>query len=121
MVIGIRPSDLALAESAGPPLPRIDAEVEVVENLGAEMQLLFGVDAPQVDVEGAGADEDEGSDHQLLADGRSMFTAAIPARRPVEVGERVEFVVDNERLLLFDPQSGEALVSPAAQPASAAR
>jgi multiple sugar transport system ATP-binding protein len=112
VVLGIRPSDFALGESADPTLPRISVEVEVVENLGAEMHLLFPVDAPRVDVEGARAEEAvDSSDEQLIDDERSLFTAAVPARRPVEVGERLELAVDVERLHFFDPVSGEVLGS----------
>ncbi|HEU4600219.1 MAG TPA: ABC transporter ATP-binding protein, partial [Solirubrobacterales bacterium] len=114
VVLGIRPSDFALAESAEPGLPKITVEVEVVENLGAEMHLLFPVDAPRIDVEGAGAEEAADlSDEQLIDDERSLFTAAVPARRAVEVGERLELAVEVERLHFFDAGSGEVLVSAA--------
>ena len=110
VVLGIRPSDFALAERADPSQPRISVTVEVVENLGAEMHVIFPIDAPRVDVEAArAAAEADASDDQLLADERSLFTAALPARRAVGVGERVELAVDTSRLLLFDPRGGEAL------------
>jgi multiple sugar transport system ATP-binding protein len=110
VVVGIRPSDIALAEGADPALPRIEVEVEVVENLGAEMHVIFPIDAPRVDVEGASAEEAaDASDEQLLADERSLFTAAVPARGTVEVGQRVELAVDTSRLKLFDTATGEAL------------
>jgi multiple sugar transport system ATP-binding protein len=118
VILGIRPSDFALAEAADPAAPKISVAVEVVENLGAEIHLLFPVNAPRVDVEGARAEEAvDASDEQLLADERSLFTAAVPARRGIEVGETVELALDSERLLFFDAQSGEALV-PAGQPSS---
>jgi multiple sugar transport system ATP-binding protein len=108
VVLGIRPADFALAEGADPGLPRITVTVEVVENLGAEMHVVFPVDAPRVDVEGAQGDT-AGEDDRLLADARSLFTAAIPARRPIEVGEEIELAVDIGRAQLFDSQSGNAL------------
>jgi multiple sugar transport system ATP-binding protein len=110
VVLGIRPSDFALAETAEAAQPRISVTVEVVENLGAGMHLIFPVDAPRIDVEGARSeDAADASDEQLLADERSLFTAAVPARRSVEVGETVELAVDSERLLFFDAVGGEAL------------
>ena len=120
VVLGVRPSDFALAEEASGALPRISVTVEVLENLGAEMHLMFPIDAPRVDVEGAGAEEaDDASDEQLLADERSLFTAAVPARRLVEVGQTVELAVDVDRFQFFDPTSGEALRgAPVAAPAA---
>jgi multiple sugar transport system ATP-binding protein len=112
VIVGIRPTDFALAEAADPALPRMTVAVEVVENLGAEMHLIFGVDAPRIDVEGARAeDAADASDEQLLADERSLFTAAVPARRDVAVGEEVELAVDTQRLQFFDVQSGKALAA----------
>ncbi len=120
VVLGIRPSDFALSEGADPALPRITVTVEVVENLGAEMHVIFPVDAPRVDVEGAGAEQAaDASDEQLLADERSLFTAAVPARRLVAVGETVDLAVDTSQLKLFDAESGEALADALAPAATA--
>jgi multiple sugar transport system ATP-binding protein len=114
VILGIRPSDFVFAESADSSLPKVSITAELVENLGAEMQVLFPVDAPRIDVEGTRAEEAaDASDEQLLADERSLFTAAVPARRAVEVGERVELAVETERMQFFDATNGEALVSAA--------
>lgn len=45
----------------------------------------------------------------LLADERSLFTAAVPAKRAIQVGERVELAVDSSRMKFFDARSGEVL------------
>ncbi|HEU4702768.1 MAG TPA: sn-glycerol-3-phosphate ABC transporter ATP-binding protein UgpC [Conexibacter sp.] len=113
VIVGIRPTDLELAEFADPLLPRMRATVEVVENLGPEMHLLFGVDAPPIDVESArdalGASP---GDERLLADEeRSRFTARVATRRQLEVGESIELSVDARRLLFFDVASGLAVRS----------
>src|SRR5206468_11776363 len=50
VALGIRPCDLedaALARDAS--LPTIDADVDVIEELGSEMNLLFTLDAAPVD------------------------------------------------------------------------
>jgi len=112
VIVGIRPSDLELAEFASDSSPRISARLEIVENLGAEIHAIFPIDAPRVDVEAvrkAAAGEGEAGDDQLLADERSLFTAAVAARRPLAPGETVELALDPDRLYFFDPESGLAL------------
>src|SRR5689334_21784125 len=46
VVVGIRPSDFELVSAAEPELPRITVRPEVVEDLGAELELIFPVNAP---------------------------------------------------------------------------
>jgi multiple sugar transport system ATP-binding protein len=112
VILGIRPSDLELAEFADVSSPPISARLEVVENLGAEIHAIFPLDAPRVDVEAAreaAAGEGEAGDEQLLADERSLFTASLAARGPLQPGDEVELVIDMSRLHFFDPESGLAL------------
>ena len=122
VIVGIRPSDLELVEFADASLPRISARLEVVENLGSEIHAIFPVDAPRVDVESvrkAAAGEGEAGDEQLLADERSLFTASLAARRPLQPGDQVELAIDTSRLQFFDPESGYALgASPELAPAA---
>jgi multiple sugar transport system ATP-binding protein len=113
VILGIRPSDLELAEFAPAGSPRIAVQLEVVENLGAEVNVIFPIEAPPVDAdarleaEGAAA-----GDEQLLADeGRSRFIASLPARRPLQVGDSIQLAVNMKGLKLFDPESGEALAT----------
>ena len=110
VIVGIRPSDLELAEYADDSSPRISATLEVVENLGAELQVMFPVASPRVDVEAVRQAASEGEDdQQLLADERSLFTASLAARRPLAASEQVELAIDTSRLHFFDPESGLAL------------
>jgi multiple sugar transport system ATP-binding protein len=112
VIVGIRPSDLELVEFADASLPRVSARAEVVENLGSEIHAIFPVEAPRVDVEAvreAAAGEGEAGDEQLLADERSLFTASLAARRPLQPGEQIELAIDTSRLQFFDPESGLAL------------
>jgi multiple sugar transport system ATP-binding protein len=113
VIVGIRPSDLELVEFADASLPRISARLEVVENLGAEIHAIFPVDAPRVDVEAAreAAGEEEAGDELLLADERSLFTASVAARRPLQPGDEVELAIDTSRLHFFDPETGLSLRS----------
>jgi multiple sugar transport system ATP-binding protein len=111
VILGIRPSDLELAEFADPSLPRIPAKLEVVENLGPEVHAIFPVDAPRVDADAArqAVDAEHAGDEQLLAEERSFFTASLPARWPLAPGQEIELAIDTSRLLFFDPGSGAAL------------
>jgi multiple sugar transport system ATP-binding protein len=113
VVAGIRPTDLRPATAEDDPAaPRLRAELEVVERLGAESHVIFPVDAEKPAGEAAVAAEQatEDSDATLLADdNRARFTAAIPGRRRFSGGEVVEFVVSPETLHLFDPATGAAL------------
>ena len=85
----------------------------MVEELGAESNLLFAVDASPVltdavrEAIGGESGSDEG---RLLADDeRARFTARINGRRPARGGERVELAIDPAQLHLFDSPGGDAL------------
>src|SRR5204862_3365961 len=87
VVLGIRPTSFAVADArCDPSWPRIAADIDVVERLGAESNLLFTVDAPPVlsdavrEAIGGESGSDEG---RLLADDRrARFTARINGRPP---------------------------------------
>jgi len=50
VIAGIRPEAFEDAAFADPSLPRIDVQVEVVEELGADTHVIFAVAAPRVDL-----------------------------------------------------------------------
>jgi multiple sugar transport system ATP-binding protein len=115
VILGIRPSafeDAELARSSD--LPTIDVEVDVVEELGTETHLIFGVAAPPVlsdDVAAALEERDE--EAQLLvhdeAGERSSFTASVDAATSARPGSRLRLAVDNRAFHFFDPETGRAL------------
>jgi multiple sugar transport system ATP-binding protein len=113
VIAGVRPNDLKPAgPESDPGLPRLRAELEVVERLGTESHLIFPVDAPKLGGEAAAAADEatEDADATLLAaDNRARFTARIEGRRRFTAGEAVEFAVSPDALHLFDPETGEAL------------
>jgi multiple sugar transport system ATP-binding protein len=113
VIAGVRPTDLKPAgPDADPGLPRLRAELEVVERLGTESHLIFAVDAPKLAGEAASAADEatEDSDATLLAaDNRARFTARVEGRRRFNPGEPVEFTLPPDALHLFDSASGEAL------------
>jgi multiple sugar transport system ATP-binding protein len=119
VILGVRPTAFAFdGPRAEPDWPRIEVTVELVEELGDEVQLAFAVDAPRVEAEAVRAAADTGDDEGrlLLDDRRTRFTASLDGRRAVRPGERVRLALDARDLHFFDPVSGAAL---AQEPVSA--
>jgi multiple sugar transport system ATP-binding protein len=110
VIVGVRPTDLLVAD--GGDLPRLRAELEVVERLGAESHVIFPVDSPRLSgAAAAAADEatEEGDATLLAEDNRARFTARIEGRKRFTAGETIELAVQPDTLHLFDPETGRAL------------
>jgi multiple sugar transport system ATP-binding protein len=105
VIAGIRPEAFEDAAFADPSLPRIDAKVEVVEELGADTHVLFSVAAPRVEVtevrEAAG-DEDA----TLATVEGSLFTARVDPATSAKPGAPLRLAVDPSRFHYFDPETG---------------
>jgi multiple sugar transport system ATP-binding protein len=85
--IGFRPEDLQIANGDVPSgAVRFPAEVDVVEYLGNQ-ELLHA--------------QAEGNE----------IVALVPSEKKVQVGDKVEFAIPQEKLHLFDPETEESLVS----------
>jgi multiple sugar transport system ATP-binding protein len=119
VILGLRPSDFEHAAGADPDWPRIRVKPDVVEQLGSETLLIFGIDAPPVTADAVKAATETYSDDDgrlFAGEERAMFTASVDGKRPVGHGE-LELAVDFTALHCFDPESGEALaVRRSAQP-----
>jgi multiple sugar transport system ATP-binding protein len=112
VILGIRPTDFAVAAQANEDLPRMAVVPSVIEDLGAESHLIFPVDAPRVatDAVRAAADVQGDDEGTLLADDmRAQFTARIDARSTFSSGTAVELAVDTGRVHFFDPETGSVL------------
>ena len=112
VVLGIRPTDFELVATAEPDLPRLTVRPEIVEDLGAELQLIFAVNAaqPRAELTRTGSAGSSVQDGRLLADDeRSLMTARVPLRTSFAAGETVELTIDHRRLYFFDPETGRAL------------
>ena len=116
VVLGVRPEAFGDAGAAPASLPRIDAVVEVVEELGADTHVHFSVEAPRPAIERAAAESDDAT---LIADRSTLFTARIDPRVVTSPGARLALAVDTARLQFFDPAGGEALPTGAREAASA--
>jgi multiple sugar transport system ATP-binding protein len=112
-IIGIRPEDfedVAFAESGR---PEIEVEVGVVEELGAEVHVIFPVEAAPVEAEDVRAVHDEGeASAKLLADdARAQFTARIDARTNARAGATLRLAVNPAAFHFFDPETGMSLAA----------
>src|SRR5436190_2010066 len=112
VILGIRPQDFHDASQADPSLPTIEAEPAVVEELGSATHVIFPIDAPPVEAAAVTATTDEGDSAVLLAtDRRALFTAEVPETTVARTGQKLRLALDPSRLHLFDPASGERLLS----------
>jgi ABC-type sugar transport system ATPase subunit len=114
VVLGIRPESFEDAAFA-PGLPRIQARIEVLEELGADAHVFFHVDAPPITAEVL-----EATSESLLP-GRALFTARVDAQTTARVGETMELAVDARRFHFFDPETGVRLSQAAAAELAATR
>jgi multiple sugar transport system ATP-binding protein len=108
VVLGIRPETFEDAAFAAPGAPRIDVEVEVLEDLGSDAHIFFHVDAARIMSEVLEAAEDDAT---LLAEAKALFNARVNPRTRARVAETLELAVDPARFHFFDPQTGESLVA----------
>jgi multiple sugar transport system ATP-binding protein len=108
IVVGIRPESFEDAAFAEPGRPILDVRVEVVEDLGSDVHVIFRVDAPRFEAEDVRAAAEEGDESTLLADEEtSLFTARVDPRTKARVGSTLRLAVDPSGFHFFDPHTGE--------------
>ena len=107
VVLGVRPEAFEDAAFADARLPRFDAQVDVLEQLGADTHACFRVDARRPDVD-LGTDDEDGS---LLAEQATLFTARVDPRSTVRQGTVATLAVDPRAFHFFDVGTGAALSS----------
>jgi multiple sugar transport system ATP-binding protein len=107
VIVGIRPERFADSAHAQQHLPRIDVQVEVLEELGSDAYVFFQVEAQQVVVDASDAMVKEAS--LLASDNRALFTARVDPALTVDVGETLSLAVDPAGFHFFDPATGESL------------
>ena len=120
LILGIRPSDFSDSEFDGNDAPRLEVTANVTEELGTEINVIFGIDAPPVRHEDAAAlakdaagDDEESAEAALpLGDDRSQFTARVSPRSNVKPGSVISLAVDVSQLHFFDEVSGLAIGHP---------
>jgi multiple sugar transport system ATP-binding protein len=103
VAIGVRPEHVSL--HAGPrQTARLQADVDLVEQLGAEQMLYFRIDAGKVRASDGRAVEEQAN----LVEGDGV--ARVEADADVTPRSRVELHVDVSRLHFFDPETEQAIV-----------
>jgi multiple sugar transport system ATP-binding protein len=119
VIAGLRPEAFEDSAFADQSLPRIDVQVEVVEELGADTHVLFAVAAPRVDV--SEVREAAGDEDALVAMEGSVFTARVDPGTAARPGSPLRLAVDPSRLHYFDPETGLRLEADRATAAVAAQ
>ncbi|TDQ45719.1 ABC transporter ATP-binding protein [Actinorugispora endophytica] len=119
IILGIRPSDFDDAEFAAHNGSTMNIVANVTEEIGTEINVIFGVDAPPVQHEATAAlaadaagDEEDETGIPLSGD-QSVFTARVNPRSAVRPGHEIALTVDTRRLHYFDIESGLAIGHPA--------
>jgi multiple sugar transport system ATP-binding protein len=115
VVLGIRPESLNDGEFADPSLPRFAAHADVIEELGSDINVMFGIEAPGVKSGDLLAAAD-GERESLFADDRARFIARFDRRSRVQPGSDVKVAIDPAAFYFFDVESGESLGGPAVSP-----
>jgi multiple sugar transport system ATP-binding protein len=113
VILGIRPSDMEDTAVWSPgSLPTIEVRADVTEELGSEVNVLFGVDAEPVGIEEIRESADEvGEEALLLAEEgrRCVFCARVDARTHARPGASITLSLDPSRFHFFDPDTGLAV------------
>jgi len=102
VVLGVRPEHLPAAHD-GVPGPTLVGNVDLVEALGSELVVHFTIDAPRVQPEGAGTDDQDAT--AKAGEG----VARVAPDTKVKVGERMTFAVNTEGMQFFDMETDQAI------------
>src|SRR3954462_9740991 len=105
VVVGIRPEAFEASAFAEPSLPRMDVTVEVVEELGADTNVLFSVAEPRVEVGEVRAATGE-DDATIGAVDGSLFTARVDPATAGKPAATLQLAVDPSRFHYLDRETG---------------
>jgi multiple sugar transport system ATP-binding protein len=111
VILGIRPEAFEDAAFAPDGLPRIEVQVDVLEELGSDSHVFFPVEAEQVLIEDALSDDPE-DETSILADARNrtLLVARVDARTGARIGGTATLAIDPSRLYFFSPETGASLL-----------
>jgi multiple sugar transport system ATP-binding protein len=119
VILGVRPSsfeDAAVLSGEDATRPTMKVTVDVTEELGSEVNVLFTVNAPAAQHESqrlrmaAEVSQEEAEAAALAAgEGRSVWTARVNPRTTARPGRTLDLAVDNREFHFFDPDSGLAI------------
>jgi multiple sugar transport system ATP-binding protein len=116
VIVGIRPTDFEHVPAGDQPGAAMTVRAEVLESLGAEVRIVFTVEARSGAEPGATTGSGvDGADFSLLREpgaapeSGTTFTACLKQGGELRTGEPVTLAVDQAALHFFDPQSGVAI------------
>ena len=107
VVIGLRPEHLQAVADAVPG-STIEADVDLVEALGNELQVHFTIDARKVVAGGASEEPDQAQVSEVVVES-GEGVARVDPRTAVKPGQKTVFEVDTRRMQFFDAESGLAI------------
>jgi multiple sugar transport system ATP-binding protein len=127
VVVGIRPEDLedaSVVRGGAGESPKLASNVELVEAMGSEVLVHFSLDAPMVETEDTKElARDVGHPGEVAAaepHEQTLIVARFSPRTRAREGDRIEAVVDADRLHVFDPETGLSIFNgTSTSPASA--
>jgi multiple sugar transport system ATP-binding protein len=110
VVLGIRPEAVRCAPHNPPPRASLMGTVAFIEDLGAALLVHFDMEAPppRLNLDGIGLTEED-SQAALHRD-RGRLRTSVDAMSSLRPGDRLPLALDLDRLHLFDPATGAALV-----------
>jgi multiple sugar transport system ATP-binding protein len=114
VILGIRPEDMEDASlvADAPADRRLSAVVDIREDMGSEVFVHFGVEAPPVrgeDVAAAVGEEAIEATQEHARQKGSLFVARIDRATRAHEGDPIELLVTTKRLHFFEIPSGEAI------------
>jgi multiple sugar transport system ATP-binding protein len=116
VIAGIRPEDFEDAAVVAADIRErgttFKTQVDLVEAMGAEYYVHFGVKADQI--AGSHADalrDDQGGVAERTDAGESVVVARLAAESKVRTGETIEMWIDSSKMHFFDADSGDSLAA----------
>ena len=116
VVVGIRPADFedASLHTADETWSKLPVNVDVIEQLGSEINVIFLLDAPPFvhrDTSDLAKDvgAEDGQEAIPLAENATTWTARVNPRSKVSPGQPATLAIDTTTLHFFDPESGLAI------------
>jgi multiple sugar transport system ATP-binding protein len=126
VVLGLRPADFEdAAHARDDGQPTLEVAVDVVEELGSEINILFRIDAPavitpQTKAVAEAVDADDSHVVPLVGTAeQTICTARVSARSDARPGERVRLAVAPDRMHFFDRETGDVIAAGTASAAPA--
>jgi multiple sugar transport system ATP-binding protein len=124
IVLGLRPADFEdAAHARDDGQPTLEVAVDVVEELGSEINILFRIDAPAVitpQTQAVAEAVEADVSHVVPLVGtaeQTICTARVSARSDAQAGERVRLAVAPDRMHFFDRETGDVIAAGAASAA----